>query len=53
MGIREEFILTPASSKHAIREACQTISQSAVSVSQSANNIQQALGGFATNLEID
>jgi len=29
------------------------MSQSAVSVSQSATNVQQALGGFASNLEID
>jgi hypothetical protein len=53
MGIREDFILTPSDSEHAIREACQTMSQSAVSVSQSATNVQQALGGFASNLEID
>jgi len=51
MGIPDNCILLPNDTKSAIREAFQTASQSAVRVSQAAD--MQALGGFATHLEID
>jgi hypothetical protein len=47
MGIRDEWILTPGDSDSEIRQAFQVFSQSAVRVSQSAGNLNQAsLGGF-------
>ncbi len=47
MGIRDEWIKTPASSQSEIRAACQVFSQSAVRASQSAASFsQQAIGGF-------
>lgn len=45
MGIRDEWILTPANSDKEIRKAFQVFSQSAVKVSQSAVNFNN-LGGF-------
>ena len=46
MGIRPEWILTPGNTPKEIRRAFQTISQSAVRVSQAANFSKAALGGF-------
>ncbi len=45
MGIRDEWILTPANSDGEIRKAFQVFSQSAMRVSQSAANFN-SLGGF-------
>jgi hypothetical protein len=45
MGIRDEWILTPGNSESEIRQAFQIFSQSAIRVSQSANNLN-SLGGF-------
>jgi len=46
MGIRDEWILTPSDDPKKIREAFQTVSDSAVAVSQSAQSFTQvALGG--------
>lgn len=47
MGIREEWILTPANSESEIRKAFQIFSQSAVRVSQAAGNLN-SLGGFGS-----
>ena len=47
MGIRDEWILTPANSDGEIRKAFQVFSQSAMRVSQSAANFN-SLGGFGT-----
>lgn len=47
MGIRDEWILTPANTQHDIRQAFALVSQSAVRASQSAGSFSQvALGGF-------
>lgn len=47
MGIPDEWILTPANTPHDIRDAFQTVSQSAVRASQTAASFSQAaLGGF-------
>lgn len=47
MGIRDEWILTPANDQAEIRKAFQVFSQSAVRASQSAVNFSQmAMGGF-------
>ena len=48
MGVRPEWILTPGNSEKEIRAAFQTVSDSAVSVSQSAQSFTQAAlgGGF-------
>lgn len=49
MGIPNEWILTPKSDPHSIRDAFRTVSQSAVRASQTAGSFSQtALGGFAT-----
>jgi hypothetical protein len=48
MGIRDEWILTPGNSESEIRQAFQVFSQSAIRVSQSANNLN-SLGGFFGN----
>ena len=49
MGIRENWILTPANTKHDIRAALGTFSQSAVRASQGANHFSRtAMGGFGT-----
>lgn len=49
MGIPPEWILTPNSDSHSIREAFRMVSQSAVRASQTAGSFSQtALGGFAT-----
>lgn len=48
MGIRDEWILTPANNQHEIRQAFAVFSKSAVRASQSAASFSQsALGGFA------
>ena len=47
MGIPAEWILTPKSDPHAIREAFQVFSQSAVRASQAAAFSATALAGFA------
>jgi len=47
MGIRPEWILTPSSDAHAIRQAFAVFSQSAVRASQNAVTFNQAsMGGF-------
>jgi hypothetical protein len=47
MVIKDEWILTPASSPTELRKAFQVFSQSAVRASQSAANFSKAaLGGF-------
>lgn len=46
MGIKPEWILTPGNSPKEIRRAFQTISQSAVRLSQAANFSGVKLGGF-------
>jgi len=47
MGIRDEWILTPANTEKEIRASFQTFSQSAVRASQSAVSFSQtAIGGF-------
>jgi hypothetical protein len=46
MGVRPEWILTPGNSPKEIRRAFQTISQSAVRMSQAAHFSKAALGGF-------
>lgn len=46
MGIPDEWILTPGNTPSEIRRAFQTISQSAVRVSQAANFSKAKLGGF-------
>ncbi len=47
MGIKDEWILTPASSPTELRKAFQVFSQSAVRASQSSANFSKtALGGF-------
>jgi hypothetical protein len=49
MGIRPEWILTPSTDQHAIRQAFNVFSQSAVRASQSAMNFgQAAVGGFGS-----
>lgn len=47
MGIRDEWILTPANDTSEIRRAFQMFSQSAVRASQAANFSTTATGGFA------
>lgn len=46
MGIPKEWILTPKNTPKEIRRAFQTVSQSAVRLSQSATFSKTALGGF-------
>lgn len=47
MGLRDEWILTPGSSKSEVRKALQLFSRSAVRASQSAKAFSQAaIGGF-------
>ncbi len=46
MGIPAEWVLTPGNSASEIRQAFQTISQSAVRASQAATFGQTAMGGF-------
>ncbi|MCK5415823.1 hypothetical protein KAI92_00160 [Candidatus Parcubacteria bacterium] len=49
MGIRDEWILTPANNQGDIRKAFQIFSQSAVRASQTAVNFSQmAMGGFGS-----
>jgi hypothetical protein len=49
MGIRDQWILTPANSDTEIRKAFQVFSQSAIRASQSAANFSQsAFGGFGS-----
>ncbi len=48
MGIRDEWVLTPANNESEIRAAFQVFSQSAVRASQNAGQFSQtAMGGFA------
>ncbi len=50
MGIRDEWILTPANSASEIRKAFMVFSQSAIQVSQAAGPLHMAaLGGFMNN----
>jgi len=47
MGVRDEWILTPANTESEIRKAFQVFSRSAVRASQSAVSFSQtAMGGF-------
>jgi hypothetical protein len=46
MGIQDQWILTPTSDPHAIREAFQVFSRSAVRASQAAHFSHTALAGF-------
>jgi hypothetical protein len=52
MGLEDQWILTPSSAKHEMRQAWNMVSQSMVSVSQAANLSQVSQTGFGSQVAL-